>query len=293
MSAALLQIALRLLALGLSVIPVPRPRQGVAQGLPGDGKVPALAWREYQMRLPAEGEVREWFGAEPMNLAVITGAISGIVVIDADDREAVRWVGRRLPYTPWQTQTARGFHLWYRSPDVRVPNRARLETPEGRLAIDVRGDGGYVIAPGSIHASGAEYLEAGDWSAPRERVPVFWPGWLQRPQRSATHTPTPRFIGEPLTRARAYLAAECRSVAVTPGQRRTDVSRISVPTCTLRANREDETPTQTGSRLAKRRPIRAKVINGTPSTLGRDTALDGPRKSPTGTGAVLPGAVQE
>jgi hypothetical protein len=172
----------------------------------GDGKVPAIAWREYQTRHPTEHEIREWFGVAAMNIAVITGAISGVVVVDADEREALRWVVRRLPYTPWQTQTARGFHLWYRCPDVRVQNRARLETPEGRLAIDVRGDGGFVIAPGSIHASGAEYLEAGDWSEPRERVPMFWPGWLGRPQR-AIPANTPRAIGEPIARARAYLTA--------------------------------------------------------------------------------------
>jgi hypothetical protein len=176
--------------------------------MPGDGKVPALPWREYQTRLPTAEEIDEWFGA-PMNLAVITGAISGVVVIDADEPEALRWLVRRLPYTPWQTQTSRGFHLWYRSPDVRVANRARLETPEGRrLAIDVRGDGGFVIAPGSVHASGATYREAGDWSAPRERVPVFWPGWLARPQRPAipaTSTTTRRPTGDIVTRARAYL----------------------------------------------------------------------------------------
>jgi len=202
-----LQIARRLLGLGLSVIPVPRPRPGVPPGMPGDGKVPALPWREYQTRLPTAEEIDEWFGAAPMNLAVVTGAISGVVVIDADAPEALRWLVRRLPYTPWQTQTSRGFHLWYRSPDVRVPNRARLETPEGRLAIDVRGEGGFVIAPGSLHASGATYREAGDWSAPRQQVPVFWPGWLARPQRATTRTTTPRPTSEPVARARAYLAA--------------------------------------------------------------------------------------
>ena len=139
-----------------------------------------MPWREYQTRLPTEAEIAAWFSGDPMNIAVVTGAISGIVVIDCDSRESLRAIVRRLPYTPWQTQTGRGFHLWNRHPDVRVANRARIETHEGRLAVDVRGDGGYVIAPGSIHASGVEYAEAGDWSAPRERVPVFWPGWLAR-----------------------------------------------------------------------------------------------------------------
>lgn len=204
-----LAIARRLLQLGLSVIPVPRPRAGVPVGQPGDGKVPAIPWREYQTRLPTEAEIEQWFRGEPMNLAVITGAVSRVVVIDADSPDALRWCVKRLPYTPWQTETSRGFHLWYRHPDVRVTNRARIETRDGRLDIDVRGDGGFVIAPGSIHATGVVYREAGDWSAPREQVPVFWPGWLERPQQRAIipARSTPRPTGDLVTRARAYLAA--------------------------------------------------------------------------------------
>jgi hypothetical protein len=140
------RLARRLFALGLSVIPVPRPQPGVPPGHPGDGKVPAIAWSAYQKRRPTAREIDAWFGAAPMNLAVITDQLSGAVVVDADEPEALRWLVRRLPWTPWQTQTARGFHLWYRHPGVRVPNRARVETGVGKLKIDVRGDGGYVIA---------------------------------------------------------------------------------------------------------------------------------------------------
>lgn len=203
-------VAARLLhRLGLAVIPVPRPEQGVPAGQPGDGKVPAMPWREYQTRLPTVAEIDQWFGGDPMNLAVVTGAVSGVVVIDADSPDALRWCVKRFPYTPWQTQTGRGFHLWYRHPGVEVRNRARIETRDGRIEVDVRGDGGYVIAPGSVHASGATYLEAGDWSMPRERVPVFWPGWLARPQRQTVERPPTRSkpTGDLIARARAYLAA--------------------------------------------------------------------------------------
>jgi hypothetical protein len=175
--------------------------------MPGDGKVPAIAWRAYQTRLPTGGEVDEWFAARPMNLAIITGEVSGVVGIDADSPEASQWAVRHLPYTPWQTQTARGFHLYYRHPGVRVANRACLETRDGRLKLDARGDGGFLIAPGSIHASGAVYREAGDWHEPRDQVPVFWPGWLVRPQRRTQPATTSRPTGEPIARARAYLAA--------------------------------------------------------------------------------------
>jgi hypothetical protein len=207
---ATLEIAHRLLELGLSVIPVPLPRAGVAPGNLGDGKVPAIAWREYQTRLPTAAELHRWFSREPQNLAVITGAISGVVVIDADAPEALHWCTTHLPYTDWQTETARGFHLWYAHPGDRVTNRARIETRDGRLAIDVRADGGYVIAPGSIHASGVEYYEAGDWSTPRASLPRFSPDWLQRPSRvSPSQRPAvaPQPSGDMRERARRYLAA--------------------------------------------------------------------------------------
>lgn len=202
--------ALDLWQRGLSVIPIPRPRPGAAPGTPGDGKVPALAWRAYQTRRPTEDELRRWFSAE-RNLGVITGRVSGVIVIDADSPEAVRWIVRHLPRTPWQTRTARGIHAWYRHPGTLVRNRARIETRDGRLAIDVRGDGGFVVGPGSVHASGVEYERGGDWSAPRENLPVFWLGWLQRPgPRHPTRPPSSRPSGDVVERARRYLRATPR-----------------------------------------------------------------------------------
>ncbi len=204
-----LDYALELWRRGLAVIPVPRPRAGVQPGQPGDGKVPAIAWRAYQQRRPTEAELRAWFATE-QNIAVITGAVPGVVVIDADSPDSLRWCVRHLPYTPWQTQTKRGFHLWYRHPGRLVRNRAKLETRDGRLAIDVRGDGGYVIAPGSRHASGAAYAWAGEWDVPRDRLPYFWIGWLVRAERPRASGPAPlrpRSTGPLIERAARYLAA--------------------------------------------------------------------------------------
>jgi hypothetical protein len=197
----MLEVARWLLALGLSVIPVPRPDGG------HDGKVPAIAWREYQTRHPNDREIRAWSATE-QNVAIVTGAISGVVAIDADTPDACRWVTRNLPYTPWQTKTPRGFHLFYRHPGRPVPNRARIDTRDGRFALDVRGDGGFVIAPGSLHASGTTYQAAGDWTVPRERLPVFWEGWLAPPERRAARTvQLTRPTGDVTNRARRYLAS--------------------------------------------------------------------------------------
>jgi hypothetical protein len=51
------------------------------------GKRPLVPWLELQHRCPAEGEVRAWLARHPdANLAIVTGAVSGLVVLDVDPR---------------------------------------------------------------------------------------------------------------------------------------------------------------------------------------------------------------
>jgi hypothetical protein len=193
--------------LGFPVFPVPRPRPGAVKHQPGDGKVPDQPWGEWQTHSPNDDDLVAMFGGDLMNIAIVTGRVSGVVVVDADSALALRWCTAHLPYTPWQTCTAGGHHLFYGCAETRVANRTRIETAAGRLAIDVRGDGGYVIAPGSRHLSGATYRFAGDWSAPRTEVPQFRPEWLVPPTRPAPPAPrTFRSTRAALDRARAYLA---------------------------------------------------------------------------------------
>ena len=112
--------ARRFAALGFSVIPVPRPRPRA--GDDAGGKVPAISWAAYQTQRATDAELVAWFAGVDMNVAIVTGAVSDIVVIDADDPHAIRYCTRHLPYTPWQT--------WPRRPRARArpisspPNRA-------------------------------------------------------------------------------------------------------------------------------------------------------------------------
>ena len=162
-SFTILDQALRYLALGLSVIPI-KPRD----------KRPALAsWKEYQKRLPTEAEVRNWFTTHPgLNLAIVTGAVSRVVVVDADNPEAVTWLGSHHP-SPMRTKTSKGIHGFFLHPGHEVRNGAKLIG----MALDVRGDGGYVVAPGSVHPTGAVYEEEGDWHDP-DSLPTFQASWL-------------------------------------------------------------------------------------------------------------------
>ena len=210
MSGVTVDQALELWRRGLSCIPVPLPRPGVPAGQIGDGKRPAIEWGEIQERLPTEAEIRRWFST-PSNIAIVTGEVSGIVVIDADNSIALKWCTSRLPYTPWQVRTSRSFHLYYGHPGIKVPNKAHVQTESGRFAMEIRGDGGIAIAPPSLHMSGHVYQFAGDWSVPRERLPRFWIGWFPRPKRIEAPRPSvPRTSGDVSERARRYLAAISR-----------------------------------------------------------------------------------
>ncbi len=95
---------------------------------------------------------RWWADTPDANIGIATGAVSGIIVLDVDgeDGEASLAALERehgsLPETP-TALTGKGRHLYFAHPGVPVPNRTRVAP-----GLDVRGDGGYVVAPPSTHA---------------------------------------------------------------------------------------------------------------------------------------------
>ncbi len=158
--------ATRLLARGWSPIPL-RPRD----------KRPLLPWEPYRHRRPRPGELVAWRRRWPeANVGVVTGALSGLVVLDVDpdkggEASLAELEARFGPLPP--TLVVRtgggGRHLWFRHPGEPVPCAVGL-----RPGLDVRGDGGYVVAPPSIHPSGRPYRF--EESTAREPAPL--PGWL-------------------------------------------------------------------------------------------------------------------
>lgn len=125
-------------------------------------KKPAIAtWKEYQERRPTADEVASWESRfKNQNVAVICGAVSNLVVLDVDTEDGYRFLkenGYVIPPTP-RTQSSPGKgHFYFQHPGFPVKNMIR-KVP----GIDIKGDGGYVVAPPSIHPSGSTYawLEA-------------------------------------------------------------------------------------------------------------------------------------
>ena len=104
--------------------------------------------------------IRGWWTRTPdANIAIRTGAISGIVVLDIDGdsgadslAELERQFGE-LDLTV-SVKTPDGVHYYFAHPGGTIPCSAGKIAP----GIDVRGDGGYVLAPPSIHPRGIPYV---------------------------------------------------------------------------------------------------------------------------------------
>jgi len=161
----MLEHALEYARLGWSVIPLRRR-----------DKKPAIAsWKEYQERRATEDEIRSWWEKWPeANIGIATGAVSGIVVLDVDGEDGRRSLeqvaGSDIPRTP-HTNTGKGRHYLFRHPGGGEWRNFAGKKP----GLDFRGDGGYIVAPPSIHPSGRRY----EWVIPPEDAePADPPVWL-------------------------------------------------------------------------------------------------------------------
>ncbi len=116
------------------------------------GKKPMISWEQYQLKLAPLETIKGWARFNG-NVGIITGALSGIVVLDLDSDEAIAEAKHRgLPENTVVVQTGRGEHWYFRHPGGTIANRAGIFA-----GADLRGDGGYVVAPESVHETGVIY----------------------------------------------------------------------------------------------------------------------------------------
>ena len=137
-------------AAGLCVIP-----------LAARSKRPALAsWKVYQTRRPDSSERWTWFGENPeRNLGIVCGGISGngtgksLAVLDFDDPGAYETFAQDHPEVVSSTWVVRtgggGVHVY-----LSIPGHVSTGKIVGG---DLKAEGGYVLAPPSIHPNGTPY----------------------------------------------------------------------------------------------------------------------------------------
>lgn len=144
-----------------------------------------------------EKQITEWFEDpnwefdspeqahyEEIGIGLVTG--SGLVVLDVDaSHGGLESMGQlfseyegKLGDTPVVRTGGGGLHFYF-STEVKLGNKDQRGT--GRAGIDVRGDGGFVVAPPSIHASGNRY--AWEDSSPTDEL-FQWPFDLHKAESS-------------------------------------------------------------------------------------------------------------
>jgi putative DNA primase/helicase len=125
--------------------------------------------------------INKWWGrGGPFNIGIVTGAPSGIVVLDVDPgnggTEALNELENRygeLPSTIRFLTGGGGTHILFKHPGGCISNSASKIGP----GLDIRGDGGLIIAPPSTHVSGRRYAISVDHHP--DDVPLaYMPEWL-------------------------------------------------------------------------------------------------------------------
>lgn len=127
--------------------------------IPG-GKKPLAGSRGCHDASTSIEQISQWWRAHPdANVGIATGRRSGLLVIDVDPRKDASWLDAlnslKLPQTFTVRTASGGFHLYFDYAFGR--SQPRISIGADLLpGIDWRGEGGYVVAPGSIVA-GSHY----------------------------------------------------------------------------------------------------------------------------------------
>lgn len=149
-----IETAKRFLLNGIAVVPIVYK-----------SKQPGVKWKDYQTIPPTLTELDTWFGGGVLhNIGVICGW-RGLTVLDFDTvQEYARWTtwarkrggrARIVVDQAYRVRSSRGVHVY-----IRLPYQEKGITV-GKVQVlgkmDIKGHGGYVLGPGSVHPSGAIY----------------------------------------------------------------------------------------------------------------------------------------
>jgi hypothetical protein len=167
-----LEQALSLLKLGWSVIPL------------GIDKRPLIEWKPFQSEKASEEQINEWFSKTEVNIGVVTGKISNLIVVDIDPRHGGTEEAFKDIQTVKSATGGGGWHYYFQYVEG-VQNSANIKP-----GIDIRGEGGYVVVPPSSHSSGKDYewIIAPDTTDKLIPLPEFIKEWIgDQKGKSATN----------------------------------------------------------------------------------------------------------
>ena len=206
MSNPTLEAALDLTKRGMAVLPLQEKRP--------DGRICPNGFNNASK---SAEKLHEWFDVpQPPNIGIATGSTSGLFVVDVDTYKGgdVASLGD-LPPT-WQVKTGNGgFHFYF-----KLPEGVQLGCSANRLgaSIDTRGDGGYVVAPPSVHPNGTQYT----WiNSPTDCEPAVLPEHLLEQLKDTCYQANSDSDKAPAQlRASPLSPTEFEDLPLTPDQKR-------------------------------------------------------------------------
>jgi hypothetical protein len=226
---ALLSAALALADEGIPVFWLGRSKRPVAN-CPACPKVedgpnhdphacPCLTCHGFYAATCDPNRIRAMHSAIPGGLlALRTGAISSRVVLDIDPRNGGSVLRDLMPPTRCARSGSGGWHLHYRHPGGRLAGKLH-----GHPGIDIKADGGYVVAPPSIHPGTRQlYRWIGNRPVSEMPPPLIAACRPADAPPALMPRPTPTTNGRGISSPAALLAAHLDSIARAPeGRRRT------------------------------------------------------------------------
>ena len=181
---------------GWRVIPI-APKGAVPKA---SGKFPA-GFGAWQNKATTDPEtIRRWWCEEytGYGIGIATGSESGVFVVDVDvsngkagddTLDALESEHGTLPLTYEVVTGSGGTHRYFRYPDgVAIRNDAGKRLGPG---IDIRGEGGFVVAPPTIHPEAGERYEVEVLSADEPAEAPSWLIDLVRFEEPTTPAPSP------------------------------------------------------------------------------------------------------
>ncbi len=175
---------------GLCVIPLQGIRAGRCtcqewRDMNGKGPCPTPGkhprFRNWPERATTDAaEIEKWVSRnfKGSNVGIATGSASGIFVLDVDAKsggddslDSLTAKYGRLPDTLQATTGGGGRHFYFRHPGGLIPNEVSILP-----GLDIRGDGGQVVASPSLHMSGRTYEWDGVTGFASPILPA--PDWL-------------------------------------------------------------------------------------------------------------------
>lgn len=136
-------------------------------------KRPLVKWSQYRDRLPKAVELKRFFTTQEVNLGLVCGSRSGLTVVDFDLSEGYENFIKDIPSgiadifkRTYKVKTCKGIHVYLWSKGMRS-----LKDIERK--IDVKAEGGYVVAPISTHPSGEKYFDFDDFDISKIKTLPF------------------------------------------------------------------------------------------------------------------------